>query len=323
MKPKLPELCPVCLGEFKRSASGVADFYLVIGCPRCGEFAIHEDVFDPGTLSRPHWTKVKRAALSHALRRRQNFPLSADRPELPFITDDALTAFAASGAELPAPTQQVRNLIAHLGNTERRSGEIVGISDDDYPAFGAVDGDMLTSLLIELQQRGLITQGRYVGEDGYRLTFQGWEEWESLPTTSAKSDYGIIAMSFNSPELTAFVNDCVRPAAKEVGLSLHRIDDPEIVRAGVIDNIMRQTIRDAAFVVADLTHGNNGAYWEAGFAEGLGKPVIYLCEANLWKVERTHFDTNHCTTVVWDKDKPDEFRRMFVATLKNSLAPRR
>ena len=37
-------------------------------------------------------------------------------------------------------------------------------------------------------------------------------------------------------------------------------------------------IRDAKFVIADLTHDNNGAYWEAGYAEGLGKPVIYICE---------------------------------------------
>ena len=27
-----------------------------------------------------------------------------------------------------------------------------------------------------------------------------------------------------------------------------------------------------------FTHGDPGAYWEAGFAEGLGKPVIYTCE---------------------------------------------
>ena len=37
-------------------------------------------------------------------------------------------------------------------------------------------------------------------------------------------------------------------------------------------------VRDAAFVISDLTHDNSGAYWEAGYAEGLGKPVIYICE---------------------------------------------
>ena len=40
----------------------------------------------------------------------------------------------------------------------------------------------------------------------------------------------------------------------------------DVSRAGVIDNIMRIEVRDAKFVLVDLTHDNNGAYWEAGYA---------------------------------------------------------
>jgi nucleoside 2-deoxyribosyltransferase len=32
-----------------------------------------------------------------------------------------------------------------------------------------------------------------------------------------------------------------------------------------------------------LTNSNNRAYFEAGFAEGLGKPVIYICEEETYK----------------------------------------
>jgi nucleoside 2-deoxyribosyltransferase len=52
-------------------------------------------------------------------------------------------------------------------------------------------------------------------------------------------------------------------------------------------------------VVADLTHGNKGAYWEAGYATGLGKPVIYTCEQSIWDREKTHFDTNHHLHIPW------------------------
>ena len=41
---------------------------------------------------------------------------------------------------------------------------------------------------------------------------------------------------------------------------------------------MRVQIRASRFVICDLTHGNRGAYWEAGFAEGIGRPVIFVCE---------------------------------------------
>ena len=36
-------------------------------------------------------------------------------------------------------------------------------------------------------------------------------------------------------------------------------------------------------MISDLSHGNYGAYWEAGFAEGLGKAVIYTCERTIFE----------------------------------------
>jgi nucleoside 2-deoxyribosyltransferase len=53
-------------------------------------------------------------------------------------------------------------------------------------------------------------------------------------------------------------------------------------------------------VIADLTGGNHGAYWEAGFAHGLGKPVVYTCEKQWFEANQTHFDTSHHYTVLWD-----------------------
>ena len=44
----------------------------------------------------------------------------------------------------------------------------------------------------------------------------------------------------------------------------------------------------------------SGAYWEAGFGEGLGLPVIYTCEISKWAESKTHFDTNHLVTIIWD-----------------------
>jgi hypothetical protein len=41
---------------------------------------------------------------------------------------------------------------------------------------------------------------------------------------------------------------------------------------------MRAAILASRFVISDLTHDSPGAYWEAGFGEGLGLPVIYTCE---------------------------------------------
>ena len=71
-----------------------------------------------------------------------------------------------------------------------------------------------------------------------------------------------------------------------------------------MDDLLRVKIRRSRFLLADVTHGNNGAYWEAGFAEGLGLPVIYTCSAKVMNdkghAHHPHFDTNHHLTVIWD-----------------------
>ena len=124
-------------------------------------------------------------------------------------------------------------------------------------------------------------------------------------------------MQFGEPELDTFVKEVLKPTVEETGYELHDMYDAS--RAGVIDNIMRVKIRDSKFVIADLTHDNNGAYWEAGYAEGLGKPVIFICEKAKFDAKKTHFDTNHCTTVPWSRDDDEGFKQRLTATLRRSL----
>ena len=72
-------------------------------------------------------------------------------------------------------------------------------------------------------------------------------------------------------------------------------------------------------MLADLTHDNNGAYWEAGYAEGLGIPVIYLCEKKKFKKDKTHFDTNHCTTIPWETGNELEAMRDLISTIRTTI----
>lgn len=71
--------------------------------------------------------------------------------------------------------------------------------------------------------------------------------------------------------------------------------------------------------MSDLTNNNIGAYWEAGYAEGLGKPVIYLCEKSQFNEFKTHFDTNHHTTVVWDENDMDAAVKNLKDTIRATL----
>ena len=127
-----------------------------------------------------------------------------------------------------------------------------------------------------------------------------------------------MAMKFGDAELSGFFSHHLKPATKRAGFDLFKLDDQP--KAGLIDDRMRIEIRTSRFLIADLSHANPGAYWEAGFAEGLGKPVLYLCEQQKFDERKTHFDTNHCTTVTWGGTKLDAvFGKELLATLRNSL----
>ena len=98
---------------------------------------------------------------------------------------------------------------------------------------------------------------------------------------------------------------------------MFRLDEQP--QAGLIDDRLRLEIRRSRFLVADLTRASNGAYWEAGYAEGLGKPVIYTCERTEFQKHGTHFDTNHLHTVIWEESDLKTAGDRLALTIRTTL----
>ena len=69
-------------------------------------------------------------------------------------------------------------------------------------------------------------------------------------------------------------------------------------------------------VVADFTGGRGGVYYEAGYAQGLGIPVVWTCRQDYFDKEGVHFDTQQYNHIVWDD--PADLREK----LKNRLMTR-
>ena len=83
----------------------------------------------------------------------------------------------------------------------------------------------------------------------------------------------------------------------------HPVSTPELLKY----------IKDSKFVVVDLTHQNNGAYFEEGYAMGLGKAVIQLCQ----KDTKLHFDIAQKNTIMWktEDDIPEMLKNRIQATI--------
>jgi hypothetical protein len=156
----------------------------------------------------------------------------------------------------------------------------------------------LSWLLMQEEVTRLFEQ-RFNPDEGmsFLLTFAGWQRYEDLKHAQVESHTAFMAMKFNEPQLDNVFNHYFKLAVEATGFKLRDLRDGQ--PAGLIDDQLRVRLRTARFVVADLTHGSNGAYWEAGFAEGLGRPVIYTCGKKEWNErdlpgeQKVHFDTNH------------------------------
>ena len=216
------------------------------------------------------------------------------------------------------------NLIRHIGDRVSELGQPIDQLSGVGAKIAAPSEEIADNLLEELTERGLVTVGNIAKlMDGsifmdVNLSLDGWEEYNKEKLGAFDGNYGFVAMKFGDEQLDLFVRDAVKPAIREQ-LGIDLVDLRDVEQAGVIDDIMRVKIRDAKFVIADLTHDNHGAYWEAGYAEGLGKPVVYICKKEKFENAGTHFDVNHCTTIVWSTEDTDGFCSRLIATLRRSL----
>ena len=108
-----------------------------------------------------------------------------------------------------------------------------------------------------------------------------------------------IAMWFDS-SMDSIYEQGIAPAIATNGYDPKVINrDPTIDK---IDDAIIAEIRRSKFIVADFTHGEQGArggvYFEAGYAMGLGIPVIFTCRNDM--TDKLHFDTRQYNHIVWN-----------------------
>jgi nucleoside 2-deoxyribosyltransferase len=183
---------------------------------------------------------------------------------------------------------------------------------------GGGDIGALDWLFAMIEPRGLIrrTAGE-IGQLSIQLTPDGWQSYTDLLQARVESRTAFMAMQFGDPVLEQMVQHCFKPAVARTGFTLRKLNDEQ--PAGLIDNQMRSALLSSRFIVADLSHANLGAYWEAGFAEGLGRPVIYTCEKSMWDQKKTHFDTNHMLTIIWQDSNRKSAEDQLVAAIRATL----
>ena len=303
--------CFICNTDCGGEPFDVLGNVTYVRCPRCGIYGIEDRALSrlPARIAQEQTAAV---VLSHFLQQQV-------KEENTFILDYLVLDTVLENTSAPSIKEQVDNLIRIVGSEQSVPGAGLQFDIVNFPArIGAATGDTVLFLLQQLEQKGLIHA--FANNERTRtvhLTLEGWEYFEELERGGVATKIAFMAMKFGDEALNQVYESCFKPAVAFTGFELRNL--AEYPRAGMIDDLLRVEIRKARFLIADLTHENRGAYWEAGYAEGLGKPVLYTCERQKWETEKTHFDTNHMQTVIWEQTAPADAAERLKAAIRATL----
>jgi hypothetical protein len=309
------EPCPVCRSPLIQPPVPTGTSSRTIHCPRCGHFSLG----DRATALLDQASGNQRAVVSYAIHR---MPRQKYQPVPQVAFEDVQNILKTE--RLPSPPQQANLLILLLGRTQPSNIQPLVLSP--YCLEGeigaAISGDAGVHawqyFADYLKEQQLITY--HVGNDEQirlMLTIPGWSRFEELQRETSDSRAAFMAMKFGDDELDALFREHLTPAVADTGFRLERLDTNP--KPGLIDARMDVEIRAARFMVADLTQGSHGAYWEAGFAAGLGRPVFYTCKKEYFEREGPHFDTSHHYTVLWEPAAPEKAMEELKAAIRRAF----
>jgi nucleoside 2-deoxyribosyltransferase len=238
------------------------------------------------------------------------------------------------------PIEKMDFALLVIERLTERIGQRIRIYKEDISSYQCKDFQELISIL-----KFLIEQGHIQAQDPVNphsklwLTARGYQRVTELRKASKQSNICFVAMWFNPDEMDKAYMEAIKPAIEyfEEGVTESRFKAVKIDNVEHINDINDEiiaTIRRSQFIVCDLTGYRGGVYFEAGFAYGLGLPVIYTCRKDWTKEqilraknrrkmkelydenmkpvrvrkEGVHFDLAHRNRIEWEIDKLDDLK---------------
>jgi nucleoside 2-deoxyribosyltransferase len=204
--------------------------------------------------------------------------------------------------KLKTPTvfEKAEKLMLYIAKQYRKPGEMFRFNENDLMSItwsnNSVESDFIFS-------HYLIREMKYI-DNSHRLTPSGWEYLYDLQKKNTESEIAFVAMWFNDKMETVYENT-ISLGIKSAGYKPLRIDKHEHINK--IDDEIVAMIKRSRFVVADFTGQRGGVYFEAGYALGMGLPVIWTCRED--HLKEVHFDNRQYNFIVWKENNPEQFKK--------------
>lgn len=164
-----------------------------------------------------------------------------------------------------------------------------------------------------------LTDRNYVLQAGDSFHLQvapaGWARVDELQKNlNAKSKTAFVAMKFCDD--TKPLREAIKAGIINAGFKPIVMD--ELEHNNQIVPEMLYQIKQARFLVVDESDCNLGAYYEAGYAAGMGKPVIHICNKTRFN-DAAHFDVRQVNTIMWTSDNIDDLSRRLAKRIEATV----
>lgn len=290
----VPKSCPFCGSNEATVQSDPELGSEAWNCIWCGRFALFRPYTNPNVLTNDQRNILR--GLSAERKVRREGPLEVHEDNLPILL--------TQGPATPADQADRFLLNLALKSSEPGVGTAFTSRYDGGLAFAAAH-DAVIAWLDFLKNDGLIeyTGGRSDERNniGFRLTLEGWRRVRELQAKGAASDAGFVAMSF-APEFDRLWSKGILPAFETSRRRAVRADRTE--HTDRIDDWIMNQIRDCRFLLAETTASNAGVCFEAGYALGLRRPVIWIVRED--SMAGLHFDIRQYNHLKWKAGEEEQ-----------------
>ena len=297
-----PDKCPICDSSVTPRINSNAGLELYI-CPQCGMYQYFPQNSGVNSGNR-------HLIAGYLFETRKEAELQ--RIDMRQICGEKIKNLLSSSIIPKTSMQYLDKILLHIYKLETGySSQLLG--SDFHPAIGyAKNLDEFCLMINSLQDLGYLKYRNFgSGDLAYYLTIEGLQYTESLLAPNKNSKTAFIAMPFTD-KMRVVRDEAIKPAALTCGFDAFTVDEEEYL-GDVTDRIIAG-IKTCRFVIADFTDNNLGVYYEAGYAKGLGIPVIKTCRKDWFKdntideitkkkKNQLHFDIEHDNLILWESQE--------------------
>ena len=274
--------CPLCdleNSDVKNDAE--PGLTVTLSCKNCGQYIIHYDILQRIASD----LKDQKYILSGLIRE------NTDEHRPTFVIQASILDNLTSYISLPTDLfEQMDRILMYIYKKTNFGGEYVIIENTEYAIAYAKNINEFNFLLSKLIELGHIEKSE---TDKYRLSIEGWKRVSEIKKIVSKSNQCFVAMWFD--DSMGDFEQGVRLALKQTGYEPMVIKDLEH-NDKICDKIISE-IRRSSLMIADFTGHRGNVYFEAGFAKGLGIPVIFSCRDSDFK--NLQFDIRQYNHIEW------------------------